>query len=199
MNYYTEYFKSLNEDRNTEVINCINKNIASGFFNKFFIFSKENEIKINAILIIKPITTYQDIFDECIDGVNVLACADIEFDYSIKLAENIHKNSFYALTKYENDKCLHKHYVKNSYSDSQDVWIWRNQSRIHNANFCIGTIAADNALAYIAETYGYDVSNPCISIKVHHKHEVVSRIGLSGDESKRLRLPYKLLKVEELK
>ena len=49
MNYYTEYFKSLNEDRNTEVINCINKNIASGFFNKFFIFSKENEIKINAI------------------------------------------------------------------------------------------------------------------------------------------------------
>jgi len=199
MNYYTEYWQSPDEDRNNEVIKCINKNIASGFFDNIFIFSEKSENRINIPIIISSRKTYQDIFDQSINGVNILSCADIEFNSSIKLAEDIKEKQFYALTKYENDGFLHKHYTKDSYSDSQDVWIWKNLSLIKNANFFMGTIAADNALAYIAESSGYDITNPCLSIKVYHKHEIVSRLGSSGDESKRIHLPYKILKVVELK
>jgi hypothetical protein len=198
INYYTEYWESPDLDRNIEVINCINKNINSGFFDNFYIFSEKNEPRINCSLILGERKTYQEIFDKSIDGINVLACSDIEFDHSIKLAENINLFDFYALTKYENDGFLHKHYTKNSYSDSQDVWIWKNKSLIKNANFYIGTIAADNALAYIAEMSGYMVTNPCISIKVHHKHDIASRLGSSADESTRLKLPYKILQITEL-
>ena len=51
LNYYTEYWESLDDDRNTEVINCINQNIASKFFKNIFIFSNKKEFQMQVIIL----------------------------------------------------------------------------------------------------------------------------------------------------
>ena len=42
INYYTEYWNCTNEDRNLEVINCINSNIESNLFDNIIIFVFKN-------------------------------------------------------------------------------------------------------------------------------------------------------------
>jgi len=199
MNYYTEYWKSSDKDRDSEVISAINHNINSGFFDNIFIYSqiKEPMINFDTILLNHRIT-YQYIFDNNIDGINIFANADIIFDDTIKLANYIEDDEFYGLTRYENDGVIHKHNDPYRGSDSQDVWIWKNKSLIKNANFYLGLPGCDNKIAFIAELYGYRVKNPSLSIKSYHNHKTDIRDGSSADLSKRLPPPYKLIPVSSL-
>lgn len=195
MNYYVEYWNSENEQRNEEVINCINKNIRSNFFNNIFIFSSSKEPKLDLPTIPCERVTYQFIFDNCISGINVFANSDMEFDESILLANNIKNSEFYALTRYEDDMLLHKHDDPYKGYDSQDVWIWKDSCRIKNANFFLGLPGCDNKIAFIAESHGYTVKNPSKSIKTYHRHKTNVRDGTSADLSKRLPPPYKLVPI----
>jgi hypothetical protein len=195
MNYYTEYWDCGDEKRNNEVISCINKNINSGFFKNIFIYSKNIEERINAKIIPLDRITYQFIFDNNIDGINILANSDIEFDETIKLAENIKEEEFYCLTRYEDNGLLHKYDDPYLGSDSQDVWIWKNKCKIKNANFFIGIPGCDNKIAYMAETSGYKVKNPAYNIKTQHKHKTNIRSGTSENLNFRLPPPYKLVQI----
>ena len=132
MNYYTEYWASDNLIRNKEVIDCINKNIESKLFNNVFVFSEKKENSINTDIILSERITYQRIFDNSVEGINIFANSDIEFDETINLALNIQDNEFYALTRYESDGKLHKHDDSYRGFDSQDTWIWKNDSKIKN-------------------------------------------------------------------
>lgn len=198
MNYYVEYWDCGNEERNTEVIDCINKNIKSNFFKNIFIFSEKEEKRLLKQTIQSKRITYQYIFDNAIDGINVFCNSDMEFDETIKLAENIKEDEFYALTRYENDLMLHKNDDPYRGYDSQDVWIWKDRCKIKNANFYLGLPGCDNKIAYFAEAYGYNVKNPSLSIKTYHKHVTNIRDGSSADLSKRLPPPYKLVPIMEL-
>ena len=198
MNYYTEYWDSGDEKRNSEVISCINKNINSGFFKNIFIYSKNIEERINAKTIPLDRITYQFIFDNNIDGINILANSDIEFDETIKLAENIKEEEFYCLTRYEDNGLLHKHNDPYLGSDSQDVWIWKNKSKIQESNFFLGVPGCDNKIAYIAEINGYRVKNPSIDIKTYHRHKTDLRPGSSSNTKIRLMPPYRLVPVSKL-
>ena len=198
MNYYVEYWDCGNEERNIEVIDCINKNIKSNFFKNIFIFSEKKEKRLLKETIQSKRITYQCIFDNAIDGINVFCNSDMEFDETIKLAENIKEDEFYALTRYENDLMLHKNDDPYRGYDSQDVWIWKDRCKIKNANFYLGLPGCDNKIAYFAEAYGYNVKNPSLSIKTYHKHVTNIRDGSSADLSKRLPPPYKLVSIMEL-
>ena len=195
MNYYVEYWDCGNEERNIEVINCINKNIKSNLFDNIFIFSEKEENRLLKKIIQRKRVTYQYIFDNAIDGINVFCNSDMEFDETIKLAENIKEDEFYALTRYENDLMLHKNDDSYKGYDSQDVWIWKDRCKIENANFYLGLPGCDNKIAYFAEAYGYKVKNPSLSIKTYHKHLSNIRDGTSSDLSKRLPPPYKLVPI----
>ena len=198
MNYYTEYWASDNLIRNKEVIDCINKNIESKLFNNVFVFSEKKENSINTDIILSERITYQRIFDNSIEGINIFANSDIEFDETINLALNIQDNEFYALTRYESDGKLHKHDDPYRGFDSQDTWIWKNDSKIKNANFYLGIPGCDNKIAYYAELYGYIVKNPALSIKTHHKHISDIRNGTSSNLKYRLSPPYKIVPIESI-
>jgi len=198
MNYYVEYWDCGNEERNTEVIDCINTNIKSNFFKNIFIFSEKEEKRLLKQTIKSSRITYQYIFDNAVDGINIFCNSDMEFDETIKLAENINENEFYALTRYEDNMMLHKKDDPYKGYDSQDVWIWKDKCKIKNANFYLGLPGCDNKIAYYAESYGYNVKNPSLSIKTYHKHITNVRDGSSADLSKRLPPPYKLVPITEL-
>ena len=198
MNYYVEYWDCGNEERNIEVIDCINTNIKSNFFKNIFIFSEKEEKRLLKQTILSKRITYQYIFDNAIDGINIFCNSDMEFDETIKLAENINENEFYALTRYEDDMMLHKNDDPYKGYDSQDVWIWKNKCKIKNANFYLGLPGCDNKIAYYAESYGYNIKNPSLSIKTYHKHITNVRDGSSADLSKRLPPPYKLLPIGKI-
>jgi len=198
MNYYVEYWDCGNEERNKEVIDCINKNIKLNIFKNIFIFSKSKENRLQLPVINCERVTYQFIFDNCINGVNIFANSDMEFDETINLANNIKSDEFYALTRYEDNMLLHKHDDPYKGYDSQDVWIWRDSCKIKNANFFLGLPGCDNKIAFIAESYGYNVKNPSKSIKTYHRHKTNIRDGTSADLSKRLPPPYKLVPIESI-
>lgn len=198
INYYVEYWASENKNRNEEVVNCINANIKSGFFDNIFIFSSSIEENIYADIIISDRITYQMIFDKSIEGINVFANSDIQFDESITMALNIKNDEFYALTRYENDGNLHKHDDPYKGCDSQDTWIWKDQSKINNANFYIGLPGCDNRIAYVADACGYIVKNPALTIKTKHRHTTNIRSGTSSNLQHRLPPPYRLVPIHEL-
>jgi hypothetical protein len=198
MNYYTEYWDCGNEDRNSEVITCINNNIKSNLFDKIFIFSENKEERLLENPIITSRITYQYVFDNCREGINVFCNSDIEFDETIKLAENIKNDEFYALTRYEDNIKLHKFDDPYKGQDSQDVWIWKDACKIKNANFSLGLPGCDNKIAYFAVMNRYKVKNPSLSIKTYHKHLTNIRDGSSADLSKRLPPPYAMVPISEI-
>ncbi len=195
INYYTEYWDSGNQDRNLEVIECINKNIKSNLFDNIFIFSEKNEKRLLKETIKTSRVTYQYIFDNSTEGFNVFCNSDIEFDETILLVKNIKENEFYALTRYENNMMLHKYDDPYEGQDSQDVWIWKDKCKIKDADFHLGLPGCDNKIAYHAERSGYIVTNPALSIKTYHRHLTNIRQGTSSDLSKRLPPPYKLVRI----
>jgi hypothetical protein len=192
-NYYVEYWDCGNQERNKEVIDCINSNIESDFFDNVFVFSSTNEVRIKSDIIKTTRITYQSIFDIDENGINILANSDIQFDESIKNISIIKDDEFYALTRYEADGKLHKYDDPYRGSDSQDVWIWKDRCKITNANYSLGIPGCDNKIAYDAHISGYSVKNPSMTIKTHHKHTTNSREGTSGSVKYRLDPPYKLV------
>lgn len=195
INYYVEYWKSDNEERNNEIIDCINSNIDLNLFDNIFIFSNSKEEKINHELILSERVSYQLIFDNTIDGINVFANSDIKFDETIVKTKNISDDEFYTITRYEDDGKLHKHDDPYRGCDSQDTWVWKNKCKIKDANFFIGIPGCDNKIAYMAEISGYKVKNPAYDIKTYHKHKTNIRSGTSANLNFRLPPPYKLVQI----
>lgn len=199
LNYFTEYWESPNKTRNLEVIDCINKNIQLNIFDSIIIFSSKQEPRIKTNIHISDRVTYQNVFNMSMTGINVLCNADISFDESIKLVDDMDEDEFYALTRYEDDGKLHKHNDPYRGWDSQDVWIWKNRCKITNSNFYIGIPGCDNKIAYDAEQSGYRIKNPSLSIMCKHNHKTNIRPGSSCDLSQRLPPPYRLVPICSIK
>jgi len=123
--------------------------------------------------------TYQNLFDEINnrtndDDINVISNLDIYFDDSITILNKIKQNQFIALSRYDifADGSIHFDGPKQF---SQDTWAWRGKNKIKNADFYLGIYACDNRIAAEAQLAGYDVTNPCKSIKTYHLHLTVGR------------------------
>jgi hypothetical protein len=123
--------------------------------------------------------TYQDLFDKINDltndnDINVISNLDIYFDDSILMLNRIRTNQFIALSRYDifEDGSIHFDGPKQF---SQDTWAWRGKNKISNANFYLGVYACDNRIAAEAQLAGYNVTNPCRSIKTYHLHLTVGR------------------------
>lgn len=198
INYFVEYWDCGDDERNKEVISTINANIDSNLFDNIFIFSSTEQSLFKIKTIQSQRITYQSIFNNSLDGINVLSNSDILFDDTIHLIQNMNDVDFFALTRYESNGLLHKYNDPYQGSDSQDVWVWKGKSKITDANFYLGVPGCDNKIAYIAYTSGYNVTNPSRSIKTHHKHKTEIRKGTSSDIVYRLNPPYKLVPVGDL-
>lgn len=128
--------------------------------------------------------TYQNFFDKINeqtsdDDINIIANADIIFDDTVNILNNITHEHFVVLARRElqsdGTSIPLTEYVAKW---SQDVWAWRGKSRITGANFCLGIYGCDNRIAYEAKNSGYKVINPSYSVFVHHNH----LSGIHGDD-----------------
>jgi hypothetical protein len=95
-------------------------------------------------------------------------------------------NDCYALTRYELDGNLYQ-----VPEHSQDVWIFKEMVKDIFGEFYLGIGGCDNRIAYEIEKSGYNISNPCLSIKVHHVHTDTNREWLN---LKRIDPPYLMVK-----
>lgn len=215
-NLFLEYWHSSSEERNKEVQDCIISNIKSGLFNNIFIYTEKQEnfeIFKSYSNTVKPIIsplrctfyvafyslnnfiTTNDLNPEHV--INVVTNADIEFNNTLTLADNIGNNDFYALTRYEKEnECWELHKNKDLYkgSDSQDSWIYRGLFNLASSfDFPFGVPGCDNKLAYEVFHNQYNLLNPSYDIKALHRHQTNLRPGSSSDIKERLLGPYYLI------
>lgn len=146
-------------------------------------------------LVIHPIigrTTYEQMFEFAAQHmpageVICLANADIFFDSTLALVDNIAENELYALGRHEVAVLNEWHQAPLSEvpHTSQDLWVWRNplniQVRIMDNKDNIlkpvelGQWGCDVSLNYQAEQQGINVLNPCGSIRIYHWHKSAVR------------------------
>ena len=96
----------------------------------------------------------------------IISNSDIYFDSTLELLKDYNfKNKCLALTRYDDGKLIFK-------SNSQDSWFFQSPMSIdpNNFNFKFGHPGCDNRIAQIVKDFGYNISNPCLTIKTHHLH-----------------------------
>lgn len=165
INLFTSYFKGDDPVRQKEYDYCLNKN-------------KANKA-IDRIIYFKHRPTYLDFFRairKYPNDINILSNADIYFDDTILLANNIKPRQCYALTRWEllDGKIMmfEDRHRSAKAKHSQDTWIIRGSVNVdHIGQFHIGTRGCDNRIAYDLHTIGYNVINPSLSIKTIHVHK----------------------------
>lgn len=198
INLYCEYYSHKNSIRKKEIDESIRSNLKLNF-NLFYIFCpsehKEELVKIiqnnNKVVIIEDNErkTFQNIFDFAnlnFADINITFNNDIELTSSFN-SINLLDTDFYCLSRWESNADAHPFCYRTC--DSQDVWVWKNQNKIKNANFYYGILGCDNKLALLARHAGYIVKNPSYTYKALHNHSSSIREG-SRDTSLRLPGPY---------
>jgi len=139
----------------------------------------EDKIKLpqSGKIIIKHINhrpTFKELFQianniTASNDINIISNADIYFDETIKLTNKITKNTCFTLTRHDfkNDKFI----LPQVPAGTQDTWVFRGQINIPpQSNFMMGYYGCDHRIAYELNAVGYNVINPCLSIKTYHIH-----------------------------
>ena len=120
--------------------------------------------------------TFGQLFERCKPGrVNVIANADIFFDRTIALANEIQAGEAYALSRWDVQKFdIHGKPISTLFNrrDSQDVWIIRGAASpvLAEIDYTMGVPGCDNRLCHDLQAAGYVVTNPSIRIRAHHYH-----------------------------
>lgn len=101
------------------------------------------------------------------DDINCFCNSDVFFKDLTHL-HTIKPNECFAITRDD--------LVKSNYAScSQDAWIFRGVIKHIDAPFPLGFWGSDNRLAYEIKKAGYEVKNPCLSIRIIHLHKVDNR------------------------
>jgi len=160
INLFVNYYEESNAKRRPELDMCMQKNATNPYLN-FIPITSQNRM------------TFGDFFSICNsysneDDVSIVANLDIYFDETIRLAEKIKRNNFWALGRWDVKK--DGTIVHACRPDSQDAWFVKGPFKNINANFEMGKCGCDNRLAHEAKKAGYKVENPSKSIKAMHVH-----------------------------
>jgi len=197
----TSYYLSSNPLRQQEIDQCLKLNYDNTLIDKIILLNDryydldflnddsnkiyqhaDNNMYLNNRLIFKEVFNFINEF--CMEGDICIVCnSDIYIDYTIEKLFHISlNNTFFALSRYDEGELR----IGN---DSQDTWIFSKPLKlnIQECDFTFGVPGCDNALAYIALNSGYNVINPCLSIKTHHLHASGFR---TYNSDCRIRKPY---------
>lgn len=94
------------------------------------------------------------------EDISVVANSDVSFDETLGLAaEHLDHQTCWALSRDDMER-----------QDSQDAWVFRGSICIPAAHFPPGIPGCDNRLAWLLRHVGYQVLNPCRSVRVRHHH-----------------------------
>ena len=99
---------------------------------------------------------------------------DIYFDHTLALLQNVNfENKFFCISRYNvesDDK-----FALQGCGDSYDVWIYKGRINIPDSDIYLGISGCDTLIALKACTSGYNVQNPCLSVKTYHLHHADER------------------------
>lgn len=201
INLYIEYFQSKNIERKQEIISSIEKNISFNFIDNFYIFASNfnwlysKDQRIHTIQITDR-CTFGYIFDFANlvsqkDDINILINNDIILTENF-VNINIDDNTYYCISRFENEKDKFPHCAK--YGGSQDTWVWKgkNMIPIDKANFYMGIPACDHIVAYEASLVYSEVKNPSYRYRTIHNHK--SNIRTYDEKNKIIDRSYKFIK-----
>lgn len=109
------------------------------------------------------------------DDINILANSDIAFDTSIAQVRKMRTDEAIALSRWnvEQYKLPLRGRLQYNPKWTQDTWIFRGRINpiLEEIEFSTGLLRCDNRIAYIiARDAGYNLFNPCWSIRTYHVH-----------------------------
>ena len=186
--YISRFHSELNNDRNDELRQCLNKNLENDFVEKIHLYVDDDEAfdyvktlnndKITVISVgTKPL--YSDLFSYALDNLQNKICmitnSDIyihELDEHLVHGLNANHDVVFALTRYEHDlSCpLISHPC-----GSHDCFIFKSplnfHDRIENIKHVQHHWGAEGIILYELAQNNIKLLNPCFQIKIVHLHK----------------------------
>ena len=178
INLFTMVYAAHTKDRQKELDECIERNEANEFIDRF--------IKI------KSMATYDQIFQltrQFPNDINIIANSDIWFDDSIERFRELNRLEVYALSRYDIEEGKAKLFYR---ADSQDVWAFRGAMHGVSAPYSQGRPGCDNNIAWRFKEAGFKVLNPAKSIYTYHIHKSNHRSSVNTHWNK-VQSPYLLI------
>ncbi len=183
----TTLHASCDSRRAVEYKACLDINLGNSFFSSVKVILETDSdgkygflkgIEHNKLEIIQVNSRpfFTDLFaiaNQCEHGEVVIVCnGDIYFDdcSQIERAIEASSNEFWTVSRYEelpDGKWQLYHEAPNG---SHDCWIFRSPLNLSQSQYHPGVTGCDQILAQRAVEAGFDVINPCLSIKPRHLH-----------------------------
>lgn len=156
INLFINPYLSENKERQKELEICLEQNEANPLITRI--------IEVNS----RNYNAFFEAMKAFPDDVNIISNSDIFFDETLEEVKSISNFKCYALTRWEIENGIANFLNRR---DSQDVWIFRGSPKV-NADFNIGVPGCDNHLAWLIKKAGYMISNPSLTIRAFHLHQV---------------------------
>lgn len=180
------------EPRTTEIVECLERNIANPFFKNIHIFIEDGKddfelqlakdtypalgklrelLKCPKVIIVRrhERPTYAQLFEYAnatfeTGALVMITNSDIEYDGTLGALKDVDMGDRFI--------CLSREGGLGSYRAevSQDTWIWQSPVKPMKSDWTLGIAGGDNKIAYEAQQVGYEVVNPCLSIYAYHRH-----------------------------
>lgn len=175
---FTPWYEAGHPVRQAELQECLNHNLANPHFGQICLWQYSGKAPgANPKLCVRTENrqpTFDDFFawagSRCAPGeVAIIANTDVWFDETLPLTENIRPKQCFALLRWESNGRLFS-VGGNARRDSQDAWVFRTPIPPVGADFGLGRLRCDNALAYRLWQLGFELRNPAKSIRIHHVH-----------------------------
>jgi hypothetical protein len=211
VNLFTSYYTDRNEERNKEIISCIENNLKCKI--ESFTILYDNNIDKNNLhsrigfpkieeVVVGGKPSFNDFFALSKDGINIFTNSDIyitdeevsKIKIFIEHLSNKEKTCL-ALSRWDvHHDGSSTHFDR---ADSQDTWIFFGKIDFRTKyEFGMGVAGCDNVLAHQLNEYGYRVLNPSKQLKTFHLHlsGVRNYLDNAGRVFFRLEPPYYLVK-----
>lgn len=156
---YTYAYEDADEQRNNELVECRQRNLANPSLSVHLITGRPtfDEIAMRSYCESGP------------DDICIIANSDIYFDETLALVTDIKKGEAWCLSRWDRgDDNLLWHY---DCAGSQDTWIFRGSPPIVGADFGLGIPGCDNRYAKLLADAGCKIRNPSKSIRTIHVHQ----------------------------
>jgi hypothetical protein len=173
-----QYYKSENEERNTEIDYCLNKNLSNPEIDGVLLLLEDGSIKYpdSPKILTSKISSrakYSDFvkfYNQSDFDVLIIINSDIfilESDIQL-IKQNLKAEEVYALSRWD----IKKGGIVEHYDNwgSQDTWIIKGKVKPGRYSVELGKPGCDNRIAYIFKMAGYDIKNPSKDIKTYHYH-----------------------------
>ncbi len=177
---FTAWYQSGHSARQAELDECLQRNLANPHLGQICLWLYGgNPLPSNPKILVRRETLQAD-FDDyfawanaiCQPGdIAIIANTDIWYDDTIRLVETITSEQAFALLRLERDGRPVLNHDGQPRWDSQDAWVFRTPIRHVGADYGLGTVHTDSALAYRLWRAGYDLRNPATDIHIHHVHD----------------------------